>query len=163
MIIEVEDKIPKITKDGVTIVKNIMRSNALEEVCCALLRQAAHNTNQFAGDGTTTSTIIASTIFQKGQRLLTAGGNPILIKKGIEIARDYVLEFLDEIKLTELSPKQIFQCAMVELPSSSGVDELRRAAFRHNINCLAQERASRECHDGTVPVCEFFARSRIHF
>ena len=113
MAIEVEDKLPKITKDGVTIVKNISRNDALEEICCSILRQSAHNTNEYCGDGTTTSTIIACSIFKKGQKLLVTGGNPIRIKKGIELARDHVIEFLEEIRLMANSHEVLKQCAMV--------------------------------------------------
>lgn len=104
---------PKITKDGVTIVKNIARADALEELGCAMLRKAAHNTNVYCGDGTTTSTILAASIFHKGQRLVAAGGNPIRIKKGLEAARDYVLDYLEEIKREVKDREQLKQCAMV--------------------------------------------------
>ena len=115
MAIEVEGRMPKITKDGVTIVKNISREDALEEMGCAMLRKAAHNTNVYCGDGTTTSTVIAASIFHKGQRLIAAGGNPIRIKKGMEMARDHVLEYLEEIKRDVTDREQLKQCAMVYL------------------------------------------------
>ena len=113
MAIEVEDKLPKVTKDGVTIVKNVSRQDALEEICCAILRQSAHNTNEYCGDGTTTSTVVACSIFKRGQKLLASGGNPIRIKKGLELARDHAIEFLEEIRLRANSFEVLKQCALV--------------------------------------------------
>ena len=124
MALEVEQKLPKITKDGVTIVKSIMRRDALEEVCCAILRQSAHNTNEYCGDGTTTSTILACSLFKKGQRLLAAGGNPIRIKKGIEMARDHLIEFLDEIKVPAGDIGSLKNCAMVATNYDEGLSTL---------------------------------------
>jgi chaperonin GroEL len=82
-------------------------------MACAMLRKAADNTNVFCGDGTTTSTIIAASIFKKGQRMIAAGNNPIRLKKGIEIARNHIIDFLDEIKLDITSREDLRLCAMV--------------------------------------------------
>ena len=111
--IEIEEKAPKITKDGVTIVKNIERSDPLEEVACSVLRKAAHNTNVYCGDGTTTSTILAAAIFEKGQRMVRAGSNPLRLKKGIDLGRDLVMEFLEDIRDTQVDHKVLLQCARV--------------------------------------------------
>ena len=96
-----------------TIVKHISRRDPLEEMACAMLRKSADNTNIYCGDGTTTSTVLAASIFKKGQRMLMAGNNPIRLKKGIEIARDHVIDFLEEIKLEVRDREQLRQCALV--------------------------------------------------
>lgn len=93
--------------------KNIDRYNALEELSCALLRKAAHNTNEYCGDGTTTSTILAANIFEQGQRMLVTGSNPIRMKKGMEKARDLVIDFLDEIRRPADTIEILRKCAMV--------------------------------------------------
>ena len=113
VVIEVENNLPKVTKDGVTIVKSIDRIDALEELSCALLRKAAHNTNEYCGDGTTTSTILAGTIFQKGQRMLVTGSNPVRMKRGMEKARDLVIDFLEEIRRPADTLEILRKCALV--------------------------------------------------
>lgn len=117
-----EDRLPKLTKDGVTIVKNIYLPDPVQELACSVLRQAAHNTNVYCGDGTTTSTIIACSIFKEGQKLVAAGQNPIRLKKGIEMARDVVIEFLEEIKSEVKSLELLKKCAMVIMAADTGIN-----------------------------------------
>src|ERR1051326_3833697 len=86
---------PTVTNDGVTIVREIELKDALENTGAQLLREVATKTNDVAGDGTTTATILAQTMINEGFRNVTAGANPMQLKIGIEKAVEAVV---DEIK-----------------------------------------------------------------
>ena len=113
-----EDRLPKVTKDGVTIVKNIYREDPLEEIACGVLRQAAHNSNVYCGDGTTTSTIIAASIFRLGQKMIAGGANPIGLKRGIDRGRAVLIEYLNDIRKPIEGMEMLRQCARVDRDDS---------------------------------------------
>ena len=77
---------PTITNDGVTIAKEIELPNTFENMGAQLVKEVASKTNDIAGDGTTTATVLAQAIIREGLRNVTAGSNPLLIKKGIDKA-----------------------------------------------------------------------------
>jgi chaperonin GroEL len=79
---------PTITKDGVTVAKEIELSNPQENMGAQLVKEVASKTNDVAGDGTTTATVLAQAIVNEGLRYVAAGGNPQLVKRGIELAVD---------------------------------------------------------------------------
>jgi chaperonin GroEL len=91
---------PTITHDGVTVAKEIELENPFENMGAQLIKEAATKTNDIAGDGTTTSTLLAHTIVSEGLKTLAAGGNPMLLKRGIEVAAKKVSE---EIKKKAIS------------------------------------------------------------
>ncbi|HOV06623.1 MAG TPA: chaperonin GroEL [Anaerolineaceae bacterium] len=91
---------PTITHDGVTVAKEIELEDPYENMGAQLIKEAATKTNDIAGDGTTTSTLLAHTIVNEGLKTLAAGGNPMLLKRGIEIAAKKVSE---EIKKDAIS------------------------------------------------------------
>jgi len=74
---------PKITKDGVTVAKNIEFSEKYENIGAQLIRSVANKTNDIAGDGTTTATVLARAIFREGTKAVAAGMNPMDLKRGI--------------------------------------------------------------------------------
>lgn len=84
--------LPTITHDGVTVAKEISLKDPFENMGARLLLEAATKTNDIAGDGTTTSTLLAQTIVNEGLKMIAAGANPILIKRGIESATDTIIE-----------------------------------------------------------------------
>ncbi|HQN05025.1 MAG TPA: chaperonin GroEL [Anaerolineaceae bacterium] len=86
---------PTITHDGVTVAKEIELENPFENMGAQLLKEAATKTNDIAGDGTTTSTVLAHSIVTEGLKTLSAGANPMLLKRGIEAASKAVA---DEIR-----------------------------------------------------------------
>nr|YP_010444351.1 60 kDa chaperonin 1 [Fibrocapsa japonica]UTE95237.1 60 kDa chaperonin 1 [Fibrocapsa japonica] len=86
---------PEIINDGVSIAKQIELKNNIENTGVSLIRQAAAKTNDVAGDGTTTATVLAYSIVKQGMRNITAGANPILVKRGIEKATQFVVEFIE--------------------------------------------------------------------
>ena len=83
---------PTITHDGVTVAKEIELEDPFENMGAQLLKEAATKTNDIAGDGTTTSTVLAHAIVTEGMKNLAAGANPMLLKRGIEAATKAVAE-----------------------------------------------------------------------
>src|SRR6267142_3833450 len=87
---------PTVTKDGVTVSKEIDLPDPFENMGAKLVNAVAQNTSDVAGDGTTTATIMALSIYQEGLRNITAGANPMSVKRGIDKAVDAVVKFLEE-------------------------------------------------------------------
>jgi chaperonin GroEL len=92
VVIENKFSSPEIINDGVSIAKQIELEDNIENTGVLLIRQAAAKTNDVAGDGTTTATVLAYSIVQQGMRNVAAGANPILLKKGIEKATKYLVD-----------------------------------------------------------------------
>src|SRR5581483_449881 len=88
---------PTITKDGVTVAKEIELEDKLQNTGAQMVREVASKTNDVAGDGTTTATVMAQAIFREGLRLVAAGANPMALKRGIERATAAVTEELKNI------------------------------------------------------------------
>nr|YP_010338420.1 chaperonin GroEL [Bangia atropurpurea]UNJ18370.1 chaperonin GroEL [Bangia atropurpurea] len=109
---------PQIINDGVTIAKEISLEDHIENTGVALIRQAASKTNDVAGDGTTTATVLASAIVKQGMRNVAAGSNPMAIKKGIEKATNFVVSKIAEYAKPVEDTKGIIQVASI----SSGND-----------------------------------------
>ena len=79
---------PKITKDGVTVVKSVIEPERAEDIGARLMKKVAGNTNLYAGDGTTTATLLANELLKRGfQAVDVAGAHPVALKRGIEIAQ----------------------------------------------------------------------------
>ena len=95
---------PTITHDGVTVAKEIELEDPYENMGAQLLKEAATKTNDVAGDGTTTATVLAHTIITEGMKNVAAGANPMLIKRGIEKASEAVVEALRKMS-TEVTTK----------------------------------------------------------
>jgi len=81
---------PKITKDGVTVAKEIEFSNRYHNIGAALIKQVASQANDKAGDGTTTATILARSIFKEGCKSVAAGMNPMDLRRGIQMGVDAI-------------------------------------------------------------------------
>ena len=94
VVIEKKFGSPTVTKDGVTVAKEIEFANKLENVGAQMLREVASKTSDIAGDGTTTATVIAQALVAEGLKNVTAGANPMSIKRGIDNGRDVVVEAL---------------------------------------------------------------------
>lgn len=97
VVIEKKFGSPTITKDGVTVAKEIELRNPLENMGAQLVREVASKTSDIAGDGTTTATILAQTIFREGVKSIAAGANPMALKRGIESAVEAIVEELKRI------------------------------------------------------------------
>src|SRR6478735_5647982 len=82
---------PTVTKDGVTVAKEIELENKFENMGAQMVKEVASKTSDVAGDGTTTATVLAQAIYTEGAKLVTAGANPMEIKKGIDAAVEAVV------------------------------------------------------------------------
>src|SRR5512135_3647470 len=96
---------PTVTHDGVTVAKEIELKDPFENMGAQLLKEAATKTNDVAGDGTTTATVLAQTIVNEGLKMVAAGANPMLLKHGIEAAADKIVEAIKEMAV-EISTKE---------------------------------------------------------
>src|ERR1700704_4324195 len=97
VVIEKKFGSPTITKDGVTVAKEIELSDPLENMGAQMVREVASKTSDVAGDGTTTATVLAQAIYREGSKNVTAGANPMEIKKGIELAVKAAVEAIDKL------------------------------------------------------------------
>lgn len=104
---------PTITNDGVTIAKEIELENKFENVGAALVQEVASKTNDIAGDGTTTATLLAQTMITKGLKNVTAGANPVGIKVGMKNGVEKVIEELKKIAKPVVGQKEIAQVATI--------------------------------------------------
>src|SRR3990170_3928575 len=104
---------PTITHDGVTVAKEIELSDPYENMGAQLLKEAATKTNDIAGDGTTTATVLAHMIVTEGLKMVAAGANPMLIKRGIEQARDAVVESIKKMSLDVKTKDDIAHIATI--------------------------------------------------
>src|SRR5579862_2225151 len=104
---------PTVTHDGVTVAKEIELDNHFQNMGAQMLKQAATKTADVAGDGTTTSTVIAQAIVHEGLRNLAAGANPMLMKRGIDAATDAVVQAIREMAVPVNGRQDIEQIATV--------------------------------------------------
>ena len=104
---------PTVTHDGVTVAKEIELEDPFENMGAQLLKEAATKTNDVAGDGTTTATVLAQAIVHEGQRNMAAGANPMLLKKGIEAGRDAIVAALREMSTPVVEKDSIGQVASI--------------------------------------------------
>ena len=104
---------PTITNDGVTIAKEIELPNTFENMGAQLVKEVASKTNDIAGDGTTTATVLAQAIIREGLRNVTAGSNPLLIKKGIDKAVEMAVAEMEKLVQKVDSPEKIAQVASI--------------------------------------------------
>src|SRR4030043_953163 len=98
---------PTITKDGVTVAKEIDLEDPFENIGAQMVKEVAEKTSDVAGDGTTTATILAEAIYREGLKNVTAGANPMEVKKGVEKAVIKVVETLKTLSTTIKSSKEI--------------------------------------------------------
>jgi chaperonin GroEL len=108
---------PTITKDGVTVAKEIELENKFENMGAQMVKEVASKTSDVAGDGTTTATVLAQAIYREGSKLVAAGNNPMEIKRGIEKA---VITVVDELKKLSKPTKDHKEIAQVGIISANG-------------------------------------------
>jgi len=104
---------PTVTKDGVTVAKEIDLEDKYENMGARMVREVASKTSDVAGDGTTTATVLAEAIFNEGLRSVVAGVNPMLMKRGIEKAVDDIVERLKKAKIDVKTKKDLENVATV--------------------------------------------------
>jgi chaperonin GroEL len=115
---------PKITKDGVTVAKEIELEDPLENMGAQMVREVAQKTATVAGDGTTTATVLAQAIFREGNKYVTAGANPMELKRGIDKAVDAIVEQIRKNAVMVKSRKEIEQVATISANSDLTIGHL---------------------------------------
>jgi len=121
VVIEKKFGAPTITKDGVTVAKEIDLENKLENVGAQMVREVASKTSDIAGDGTTTATVLAQSIIEEGIKNVTAGANPMSIKRGIDAAKDVVIEAIGGQSKNLPDSTQIAQVATISANDDSEI------------------------------------------
>lgn len=120
---------PTVTKDGVTVSKEIDLADPFENMGAKLVNAVAQKTSDTAGDGTTTATILALSIYQEGLRNITAGANPMAIRRGIDKAVAAVVENLNEISKPMKSSAELAQVAAISANNDMVIGQLMADAF----------------------------------
>jgi chaperonin GroL len=117
---------PTITKDGVTVAKEIELKDPYENMGAELVKEVASKTSDIAGDGTTTATVLAESIFREGMKNVTAGANPMALKRGIEKAVEKVVEELKKLSkaINVKDKKEVSQVASIAANSDREIGDL---------------------------------------
>ena len=123
VVIEKKFGAPTVTKDGVTVAKEVELEDKLENVGAQMVREVASKTSDVAGDGTTTATVLAQSIVNEGLKNVTAGANPMSIKRGIDSARDAVVEAIKGQAKDLPDSQQIAQVATISANDDTEVGE----------------------------------------
>ena len=132
---------PLITNDGVTIAKEIELEDAFENMGAQLVKEVATKTNDVAGDGTTTATVLAQAMINEGMKNLAAGANPIILRKGMKKATDCAVEAISSMSAQISGKEQVARVAAV----SSG-DE--------TVGCLVADAMEKVSKDGVITIEE---------
>jgi chaperonin GroEL len=120
---------PQIVNDGITIAKEIELEDHIENTGVALIRQAASKTNDVAGDGTTTATVLAHAIVKEGLRNVAAGANPISLKKGIDKAADFLVSQIAKHAKPVEDSKAIAQVGAISAGNDDEVGQMIASAM----------------------------------
>ena len=115
---------PHITKDGVSVAREIELEDTLENMGAQLVKEVASNTADEAGDGTTTATVLAHSIFKEGLRNITAGANPIEVKRGMDKASAAIIDELKKVSKEVKDKKEIAQVATISANSDETIGSL---------------------------------------
>jgi chaperonin GroEL len=115
---------PSITKDGVSVAKEIELNDTIQDMGAQLVKEVASKTADQAGDGTTTATVLAYSIFKEGLRNITAGANPIEVKRGMDKATQAIIEELKKSSREVKDKKEIAQVATISANSDKNIGEL---------------------------------------
>jgi chaperonin GroEL len=133
---------PTVTKDGVTVAKEIELEGAYQNMGAQMVREVASKTSDIAGDGTTTATVLAEAIYREGLKNVTSGSTPIAIKRGIDKAVETVVGELKRMSKTVKDNKEIEQVATISANSDS------------SIGTIIAEAMEKVGKDGTITVEE---------
>src|SRR3989338_431790 len=115
---------PTITKDGVTVAKEIELEDPFENMGARMVNEVASKTSDVAGDGTTTATVLAQAIYREGMKNVAAGANPIEIKRGIEKAVDVVIDEIKKLSNPTKNKKEISQVGTISANNDKTIGDL---------------------------------------
>ena len=133
---------PLVTKDGVTVAKEVELEDPVENMGAQMVKEVASRTNDNAGDGTTTATVLAEAIYREGLKNVTAGANPMDLKRGIDSAVEAIVEELSKMSVKVKDQEQIAQVATISANSDS------------TIGTIIAEAMEKVGKDGTITVEE---------
>jgi len=137
---------PKVTKDGVTVAEDIDLDDPNENLGAQLVKEAASKTNDVAGDGTTTATVLAEAIFREGLKMIAAGADPMALSRGIATATETVSDAVQAMatKIDAKNKKEIQQIATIAGNNDPAIGSVLSEAFLKFIQVV--------CKDLTAPV-----------
>jgi chaperonin GroEL len=115
---------PTVTKDGVTVAKEIELEDPYENMGAQMVREVASKTSDVAGDGTTTATILTQAIYREGLKNVTAGRNPMSLKRGIDKAVEVIVKELEKLSLPTKGKKEIAQVASIAANNDTSIGDL---------------------------------------
>ena len=115
---------PTVTKDGVTVAKEVELSDPIENMGAQMVKEVATKTSDLAGDGTTTATVLAQAIFREGLKNVTAGANPMELKRGIDRAVEAVVEHLRTMSVPSAGKKEIAQVGSISANNDKEIGNL---------------------------------------
>ena len=150
---------PQVTKDGVTVAKEIELEDRFENMGAQMVKEVASKTNEQAGDGTTTATVLAQAIINVGLKNVTAGANPLDLKRGIDKAVKAVVEYIqNNAEKVDDNYDKIEQVATVSANNDPEIGKLLADAFRKVSKdgvITIEESKSRDTHIGVVEGMQF--------
>src|SRR5262245_12849472 len=120
---------PTVTKDGVTVAKEIELENKFENMGAQMVKEVASKTSDVAGDGTTTATVLAQAVYREGARMVAAGHNPMELKRGIDKAVEFVIEKLTKLSKSTKDPKEIAQVGTISANGDETIGKILSEAM----------------------------------
>ncbi len=124
VVIEKSFGAPTVTKDGVTVAKEIELADKFENMGAQMVREVASKTSDVAGDGTTTATVLAQAIIREGSKMVTAGHNPMELKRGIDKGVLHIVEQLKKLSKATKDPKEIAQVGTISANGDATIGEI---------------------------------------
>jgi chaperonin GroEL len=130
VVIEKSFGAPTVTKDGVTVAKEIELENKFENMGAQMVREVASKTSDVAGDGTTTATVLAQAIYREGARMVAAGHNPMEIKRGIDASVQAIIARLKRLSKSTKDPNEIAQVGTISANGDEHIGEILAEAMQ---------------------------------
>jgi chaperonin GroEL len=124
VVIEKSFGAPTVTKDGVTVAKEVELEDRFENMGAQMVREVASKTSDVAGDGTTTATVLAQAIYREGSKMVAAGHNPMELKRGIDAAVKAVVERLGKLSKPTKDPKEIAQVGTISANGDTQIGKI---------------------------------------
>ncbi len=124
VVIEKSFGAPTVTKDGVTVAKEITLEDKFENMGAQMVREVAAKTSDVAGDGTTTATVLAQAIYREGSKMVAAGHNPMELKRGIDAAVEVIVEKLGKLSKPTKDPREIAQVGTISANGDEQIGQL---------------------------------------